>query len=286
MKTRMTIGALLLCAATIHAAEISGTITSTMVLTDDSWLVGDVTCRVVGGPCIRVGASNITLWLNGFNLTGQADPPLGCAVSNETGIDITGQRRIEIFGPGSVQRHRGHGIFLGPGTTRARLKDITLSTNCFTGLQFGGAHDNDIQDIVSVRNGNRGANCGGICITNSNNNRIRGTVTAGNGYAVTNVTNFGIALLGTSRGNTIEKNTAVGNVHGILLQSGAVENIVFNNIVIGNPPIQVVLSVEGFPGFDIRNFSPEGANTFVGNLCATYSGAGPAPCPNLTVVER
>ena len=161
MKTRMTIGALLLCAATIHAAEISGTITSTMVLTDDSWLVGDVTCRVVGGPCIRVGASNITLWLNGFNLTGQADPPLGCAVSNETGIDITGQRRIEIFGPGSVQRHRGHGILLGPGTTRARLKDITLSTNCFTGLQFGGAHDNDIQDIVSVRNGNRGANCGG-----------------------------------------------------------------------------------------------------------------------------
>jgi parallel beta-helix repeat protein len=271
----------------LPAIEISGTITSTLIINEDSWLVGNVTCRVTGGPCIRVAASNITIWLNGFSLTGQGDPPSGCFEGGpgnnpETGIDVTGQRRVEIFGPGAIDRHRGHGILLGNGTTRARLKDFTLSTNCNSGLQFGAAHDNDIEDLVSVRNGNRQANCGGICITNSNNNRIRGNVTAGNGYAVTNVTNFGIALLGTSRGNTIEHNTSVGNANGIFLQPGVVENVFFQNIIFGNPPLQILLSVEGFPGFDIRSLAPEGSNIFSDNLCTTYSGAGPAPCPNHT----
>jgi parallel beta-helix repeat protein len=277
-------------AGNTQAVEIRGTISSTLTITEDSWLTGDVTCKVDGGPCIRVGASNITLWLLGFTMTGQGDPPSGCfaggpGANPESGINITGQRRVEVFGPGLVQRFRGFGIILGAGTTRATLKDLTISSNCNTGIQLAGASDNDIEANVSVRNGNREGTCGGICIAGSDYNRVRRNVTSGNGYAVTDNTNFGIALLGTSRGNAIEGNSAVGNVNGIFLQAGAFENSVHGNVLSGNPPIQISLSVEGFPGFDIRNLAPAGANTIYDNLCTTYSGAGPAPCPNIIALS-
>ena len=49
--------------SSVRATEISGTIATTLVIYDDSELVGDVTCTVVGAPCIAFGASGITLKL-------------------------------------------------------------------------------------------------------------------------------------------------------------------------------------------------------------------------------
>ena len=275
------------CVAT--AGEISGTISSTLNITEDSWLTGDVTCRVEGGPCIRVAASNITLWMLGFTMTGKADPPSGCAGAGQTpgganaehGIDIVGQRRVEVFGPGVVQRFRGMGINLG--STRVSLKGLTVSSNCWSGIFLGSrASDNDLEENVAVRNGsNSRFNCGGICLFNSNNNRLLKNVTSGNGYAVMNVVNFGIALSGTSRGNIILKNQAVGNVNGLYLEPNAAQNLIQDNNISGNPPNEVSRSAEGFLGFDIRNFAAEGANIFHNNLCATYSGAGPRSCPSV-----
>ena len=59
-----------------HAANIGGTITGTLTITEDSQLVDDVTCTLTGAPCIAIGAPNITLNLNGFTMTGQADPQI------------------------------------------------------------------------------------------------------------------------------------------------------------------------------------------------------------------
>src|SRR5688572_13484769 len=57
-----------------QAEDISGPIAVTKTIFEDSQLVGDVTCTMVDGPCIDFGASHITLRLNGFTMTGPADP--------------------------------------------------------------------------------------------------------------------------------------------------------------------------------------------------------------------
>ena len=51
---------LILACSAVQAIEIAGTIASTLVIKEDSWLTGDVTCKVENAPCIRVEASNIT----------------------------------------------------------------------------------------------------------------------------------------------------------------------------------------------------------------------------------
>ncbi|HUQ93898.1 MAG TPA: right-handed parallel beta-helix repeat-containing protein [Bryobacteraceae bacterium] len=275
---------LLACRA-VQAIEISGVITSTLNVAEDSWLTGDVACRVQGGPCLRVTASNITLWLNGFTMTGLADPPAGCLpkIGNiiDHGISITGQRRVEVFGPGLIQKFPGWGIELR-GTTRSTVRDVTVSGCCASGIQLiAAANDNVVEGVVSERNGSTEFPCGGICLSNANGNRLRRNIVSGNGYAVMDVVNFGIALLGTSRGNTIIDNTGVGNVNGIFLQPNTLENLIHRNIFSGNAPIQIPVSLPEFQGFDIRNQAPEGANNILDNVCLSYSGAGRSPCPSV-----
>lgn len=281
------LAAMTFAAGTGQATDIQGTISSTMVITEDSQLVGDVTCTVQGAECIQIGASNVRLTLNGFTMTGQGNPPDGCPAGGppanvERGIVVGVRSKVQILGPGVIQRFRGWGIFLN-GSTQVSVRHVTLSSNCLSGIQLI-ANNNDLEGNICVRNGSTEAGCGGICLTNSNNNRVRRNVTSGNGYAVMNVVNFGLALEGSSSGNVFERNTVVGNVNGIWLQPAAANNIVRRNNIMGNPPIGIAASVAGFLGFDIRNLAPDGANTFENNLCATYSGdsgAGPAPCPNI-----
>src|SRR5712691_5639819 len=57
-------------------AELSGTISSTLTIFDDTRLVGDVTCTaaVATAPCIVFGASHIKLRLNGHTITGPVNP--------------------------------------------------------------------------------------------------------------------------------------------------------------------------------------------------------------------
>jgi len=144
-----------------EAIQISGTISSTLTITDDSELVGDVTCTVAGAPCIVIGASGIKLRLNGFTIT---EDITGCtpATSFQDGIDVVGQHDVAILGPGLVQKFGGLGIFLG-GSTRVRVEGVTASDNCFSGILLGGTTDSDIERNVSVRNsiGSEGAPCGG-----------------------------------------------------------------------------------------------------------------------------
>jgi hypothetical protein len=148
------------------AAELSGTISSTLTITRDTRLVGDVTCTVAGAPCIQIGDSNVSLRLEGFSITGRADAATACGggqTGGEHGISILGQRGVDIRGPGIVQRFRGQGILIGGGSTRVLVRQVTTSTNCLSGIIVTqGASDNDLEANISVRNGNNGAPCGGI----------------------------------------------------------------------------------------------------------------------------
>ncbi len=131
--------------AIAKAEDISGIIAATKVIFEDSRLVGDVTCTMTDGPCIDFGASHIKLRLNGFTMTGPADPdnpsPGFCNATSGNppadGIRIPNQIQAQVRGPGMVQKFRRHGILI-VGTigisTKATVKRVTSHHNCFSGI--------------------------------------------------------------------------------------------------------------------------------------------------------
>jgi hypothetical protein len=156
----------LLVVGTATAAKISGTISATMTISEDTQLSGDVTCTVTGVPCLDIVAPNVTLDLNGFSITGQGDPQTGCSGTSgsgaEQGIRILSQTGVAVRGPGIVQRFRNHGIVIN-ASTGTTVNGVTTSTNCNSGIFLtGGASLSVLENNISIRNGNLGAPCGGI----------------------------------------------------------------------------------------------------------------------------
>ena len=160
------VGSLLLLATGVASAEdISGLISATRTIRENSRLVGDVTCTVTGAPCIQFGSSHIELRLNGFAMTGQADPVTGCngaSTAGEMGISTAGQSDVEIRGPGVVQRFRSDGVFF-TGTLLGKVEGVTTTTNCMSGIRVNPTSSKiTLGSNVAVRNGNIIAECGGI----------------------------------------------------------------------------------------------------------------------------
>ena len=159
------VAAFIMSAAVARAEDISGTIVRTLMLSENTRLVGDVTCTVTGGPCIAFGAPNIVLLLNGFTITGPTDPATGCAgtsVGTDIGISTNGQSNIGIRGPGVVQRFRADGIlFMASG--KGWVQSVTTTTNCMSGIRVNPTSSAiSVEGNVSVRNGNAANPCGGI----------------------------------------------------------------------------------------------------------------------------
>ena len=155
-------------AAPSFADRVSGTLTRTFVIVEDTDLIGDVTCDVPNGTaCFSFGASDVEFRLNGFTIIGKADAATGCAGANtggESGITTNNMPRVVIRGPGLVQRFRADGITVG-GSTNARVENLTLSTNCMSGVRvLATSFGTLIQNNVAIRNGATGAGllCGGI----------------------------------------------------------------------------------------------------------------------------
>ena len=161
------LGCILLTPIGAAADDLMGPITTTRTITTDSRLIGDVTCMVTGAPCIAFGAPHISLRLNGFTITGQADPNTACGgaiQANEQGISSNNQANIEIRGPGVVQRFRADGV-LFVGTQLGKIEGVTTTTNCQSGIRVTATASRiSIAGNISVRNGstNAGAACGGI----------------------------------------------------------------------------------------------------------------------------
>jgi hypothetical protein len=114
----------------------------------------------------------------------------------------------------------------------------------------------------------------------------------GNGAATsknpgaTNSNNFGLGLIGISEGNLVEENKIGGNVNGLLISSPR-RNEIRDNIIAGNPPVQVSLLFGKGIGADIRELSPAGTHIFEENHCLTYAGSTtPAPCPNISETDN
>lgn len=172
MNTRR-VAAILTAAAAItgvwstaaKAEDISGIVVRTLMLSEDTRLVGNITCQVSAGPCIAFAAPNISLNLNGFSITGPNDASTGCGGTNvgtESGINTNAQSNVGIRGPGIVQRFRGDGILFN-ATTRGWVQGVTTSTNCMSGIRVGPTSSQiSVENNVAVRNGTPAAACGGI----------------------------------------------------------------------------------------------------------------------------
>jgi hypothetical protein len=309
MKRLQRIALVLIFSCTVlsHAATASaqtmplcGTIVGTVVLATNAELTCDVQCvNAPGTPCIQFGADHIWLRLNGFKITGPADPPTNCVPADPTlvgfvpedGIRTNGHDFVQILGPGLVQRFRRHGIEV-VDSTKATVRHVTSHHNCFSGLILTRTNDSDIEENTSVRNAiGSGASptsfpCGGTCINSSHDNRFRRNEYAGNGSIATGGTprgplpnDFGIGLVGNSSGNVIEENGVGGNVNGVWVGPLTKNNLIRRNVIAGNPPVQLSPSIATPVGVDIRDLTPAGATIFEENLCITYEGtAAPSPC--------
>jgi hypothetical protein len=305
---RMTLSALAVLALFVYAGraeatDISGTITSTLTISDDSRLVSDVNCNIplttadANGvaSCIAFGASDITLDLNGHTLTGPVTPPGNCSLPTDSnfgvGIYVNGQTGVTIKGTGVIQHFQRWGILLR-SSAEVTVKKVTANRNCWSGMQTIGTSDSNFEEDIWINNaaGSNGAACGGICLANSNKNRMHKSTFHGNGsldYPNGNV-DFGIGFEGSSSENIVDGNDIGGNTNGVLFFNTSSDNVVRRNIIAGNPAAQVIKTfvLANQQGADIA-FRPTFAganNTFEDNFCLTYiQGAGPAtaPCPNI-----
>ena len=153
--------------ASLAEDRVSGLITRTYVIVEDTELTGDVTCDVTGAACFSFGAPGVQLRLNGYSITGKADPVTACGgavTPGEFGITTAGRANVSIQGPGLVQRFRNSGIAVA-ASTNARIQAITASTNCAAGIIVQNtSFDTLIEGNVAVRNGSSapGFACGGI----------------------------------------------------------------------------------------------------------------------------
>jgi len=107
-------------------------------------------------------------------------------------------------------------------------------------------------------------------------NRLRRNRLSGNGYAAQG-NNFGVGIEGTgTNDNIVEDNTVTGNTNGLFMTAGVQGNVIRQNVIVGNPPVQVDLDHPSTNGVDIKNLAQTGANTFRGNRCLTSVNG---PCP-------
>jgi hypothetical protein len=154
-------------ASLVALDRVSGLITRTYVIVEDTELSGDVTCDVTGAPCFSFGAPGVELRLNGYSITGKADPATGCGgtlTAQEFGISTAGQANVSVQGPGLVQRFRNSGVSVS-ASRGARVQGITSSTNCAAGIiVLATSFDTIVEGNVAVRNGSTapGFACGGI----------------------------------------------------------------------------------------------------------------------------
>jgi hypothetical protein len=171
----LALSVLLLFAGRMSATEISGTISTTLTIMEDSELVGDVTCTVpltMPGlnPCISFGADHIRLRLNGHTITGPITPPTGCSLPSDSmfGVGIAAIDRIDvkIEGPGIVQHFERWGILVGltgHPSSGVTVKKVTANHNCWSGMQAFSTSESTFEENVLAGDagGSNGASCGG-----------------------------------------------------------------------------------------------------------------------------
>jgi parallel beta-helix repeat protein len=248
---------LVLGTGTAQATDISGLITTTMTIFDDSKLTGDVTCTVVGAPCIKFGAADIELHLNGFTITGRGSRDSCTLVSGEHGIDTNGQNHASIEGPGIVRRFKDNGIVVS-GNDSA-VQEVVVASSCTVGIDVLGSQ-NKIEENSVVRSPLHGFDA--IVVGGSGGHRILRNEVVG-------AVGVGVVVATGSNNNLIEGNSASASTDiGIFIVGGSTGNTIRDNQALGN--------FGSISNLDVRDDNTLGSNTYKGNLCEVSFGGVPA----------
>jgi hypothetical protein len=292
-QVRATILALLPLAAlmpsgTARATDLSGTYTSTEVITTDSRLTGDVTCNITvpgPGPCIQFGAPGIQLDLNGHTITGDNGGASSNAnlkvcsgsVPTDSAIDTNGKDNAEIIGPGLITNFRGTGIIVTGN--QSQVHHVVLISICLNGINVAGSQNqirsNSISRFSLAASGYFGISVGGTGSHNIVGNDITGggplILTAFQACGSTNpadgcdsLTTEANGIGVSSEGNEIQKNNASGLETGFFMKvTTATGNNIHDNQFIGNAT-------------DVFDDSG-GPNTYTSNVCQY---GPPVVCPS------
>ncbi len=251
-----------------RAADISGTLTTTLTITDPiNNFVGNVTCTMVMTPCISFGAPNIALNLNGFTMTGNgARDSCPSSVPGENGITTSGQSTVVIQGPGLIRRFRANGI-VATGDN-ATVDQVFVASTCMNGISVQG-NGSTLTNSTVVRASLTGVFFVGIAVEGSGGHTIQGNTVAG--ASNLSGTGGGHGIVVASANNSITGNNVSGNAGAgifVLKDITITGNTVTGNTALGNLKFH-----------DIFDDNPSGANTYAGNTCDVSGGAGAPTCP-------
>ena len=216
------------------------------------------------GPCAKglvVGASGITLDLNGYTIIGNATPGEG------PGVDITNRTGVTVKNGTITQFDAGVAITGGSGNT---VTGLSLVNNRGSG---GSDFGDGVAVFASTANTirfNRVQNNGpfsGVSLIQSSNNVIENNQITGNNQSAFNTSGIRVENVGpnASNSNTIRNNLVQGSaLDGIQLFARSSDNVVSRNQVVQN-------NREGITAFAGAN-----RNVIEDNV-VRYNGRGPIP---------
>jgi parallel beta-helix repeat protein len=280
--------ALLLAWEPAQGEDLSGVISSTKTITEDSKLTGDVTCGAIS-PCILFGAPNLQLKLNGHTITGVNGSLNRCTgAAGGPAIGTNGMDGAIIQGPGIITQFQGV-TGIGVSGNNSTVSQVVVIGTCGNGISVRGSNN-----VISSNSISRFSLSGAQSIGASNNgiavllttgggatqgNDIHGNEITGAGSSVlvspgpfpvlSTGPGYGIYVAPGSSGNSIHGNNSSGNAAGIFVWGAG--NTISDNQTLGNT----------FLG-DIYDPNPAGANVYRNNLClqvlAAMSPGAPA-CP-------
>ncbi len=185
-------------------------------------LTGRLTVPDAMTTAIQITASNVTLDLNGFTISGPvicSGTPLNCSASG-SGVGIhAGSFETGVAAPDHVKVMNGyvrgmgfHGVrLMGSGTV---VEHVNSSSNGGPGIVTGG--DGIVTDCVVQKNGSGSALIASIARGNAvTGNKVNGISLRDGGVATGNAVNFngntGISVrYGTVTGNTVNNNGLKG----------------------------------------------------------------------------
>jgi hypothetical protein len=273
-----------------YAGPLSGNITSTLTITRDTWLTGNVTCNVATGTeCIVFGSSFISLELNGFTITGKGATgvnrgscPTG-VVPGEAAIDTNFKNFVLIEGPGLIGEFRERGIVVTG--SNSQVENVVVSSTCSDGIDVFGSH-NEIDYNKVVRASLSGGFLSSIFVSGPGSHAILHNKIAGSGPLPLPPAQGGQGIfIGGPTGSPTGNNLIEGNFIGGLSSNGISfasskdagfadthGNQVIDNSAFGNLNLA---------SFDIMDDNSPGANFYQDNACETSAGPGAPTCPNL-----
>ncbi len=262
-----------------QATTIPPTISSTLIITTNSNLTSNVTCTVTGAPCIKFGASGITLNLNGFSMTGNGNRATCTLNFGESGIDTNSRNNVSIRGPGLITRFNDIGIVVSGNNSE--VGGVAITSSCREGIRVLGSNNEVERNSISRASLGTGSFFTGIFLSNPGGynkilrNEVVGASNGGSGIFVgqpgapsnnnligendaSGNPGVGIVILAGSTGNVVRRNQALGNVALEILDANAIPSKTYDNnlcelsLIVGGTNICKLPNIAGHSNPDDR----------------------------------